>query len=86
MLEYDVFYAKLFSPLGTIYIYRKPGRAVFYHSRVYHNMDDEVLRTTALIILAQSPPVAPLVTRVIGAVVGRPILQYILSWFMETAP
>ncbi|KAJ7440493.1 hypothetical protein B0H11DRAFT_2099297 [Mycena galericulata] len=83
MLEYNALYAKVFSPLGAIYIYRNPSKAILYHSRVYDNMDDEVLRSTALIILAQSPPAAPLVTRVISAVVGRPIVQSIFSWFME---
>ncbi|KAJ7768116.1 hypothetical protein DFH07DRAFT_1008735 [Mycena maculata] len=83
MVEYDTLYAKLFSPLGTVYIYRTPGTSILQHSRVYYNMDDEVLRSTALILLAHKQPAAPLVTRVLGAIVGQPVVQSIFSWFME---
>ncbi|KAJ7212492.1 hypothetical protein GGX14DRAFT_446564, partial [Mycena pura] len=83
MIEYDVFYAKRFSPLGTIYIYRKPGQYFLYHSQVYDDMDGDVMRSTALTLLAQSRPVAPLAARLMDAVVGRLIVQSFLSWFMD---
>ncbi|KAJ7465491.1 hypothetical protein FB451DRAFT_1561345 [Mycena latifolia] len=81
MVEYKVYYAKLFSPLGTVYIYRKGD--VLWHSKVYDDMDGNVLRTTSLILLSQIPPSVSLVTRVVGAVARRPIVQSIFSWFTE---
>ncbi|KAJ7105375.1 hypothetical protein FB45DRAFT_904863 [Roridomyces roridus] len=49
---YRVFYAKLFSPVGVVYVRRdsRENRLVF--SRVYHNLNGDVRRTACLLIQA----------------------------------
>ncbi|KAJ7041299.1 hypothetical protein C8F04DRAFT_1079657 [Mycena alexandri] len=53
---YRTLYGKLFSILGTMYVYRKPGDDNLYCSRIYDNPDNDVLRTTSIILLSKETP------------------------------
>ncbi|KAF7328434.1 Kinase-like protein [Mycena sanguinolenta] len=86
LLEYDILYGKLFSSLGTIYVYRKRGDDMMYISKVYEDFDEEVLRTTALILLAHNPPQSPpLMSRVLATVAEQPIVHSVSSWLKDKA-
>jgi hypothetical protein len=85
ILEYDTLYGKLFSVFGTIYVYRKPGESDLYCSKIYNDLDDDVLRTTALIILSKEAPRQPtsIAARVMHSLTERPMVQSIASWLTE---
>ncbi|KAJ7089613.1 hypothetical protein C8R44DRAFT_892302 [Mycena epipterygia] len=86
LLEYNILYGKLFSSLGTIYVYRKRGEDIMYISKVYEVFDEEVLRTTALILLAHNPPQSPsLMSRVLATVAEQPIVHSLSSWLKDKA-
>jgi tRNA A-37 threonylcarbamoyl transferase component Bud32 len=56
MHKHKVFYAKLFSPVGVIYIRRDAGARFLQFSKVYRELDGEVHRTACLIIEALNHP------------------------------
>ncbi|KAJ7263259.1 hypothetical protein B0H12DRAFT_1103955 [Mycena haematopus] len=62
MHTYKVFYAKLFSPSGVMYVRRDAGSRLLQFSQVYHTLDGEVRRTACLIIEALNHPMGILLT------------------------
>jgi hypothetical protein len=59
MHKFQVFYGKILSPCGVIYVRRGVRRDCLEFSRVYHNLDDDVRRTACLIIEAERRPQGP---------------------------
>lgn len=54
MHKFNVFYGKIFSPCGVIYVRRGVSADELEFSRIYHNLDDDVQRTACLIIQADN--------------------------------
>lgn len=53
MLEYNTLYGKLFTILGTIYVYRNPGEYNLHCSKTCNDLENDVLRTTAFVITSK---------------------------------
>ncbi|KAJ7114478.1 hypothetical protein C8R44DRAFT_984435 [Mycena epipterygia] len=53
---YRVFYAKIFSACGVVYVRRDAHMNHLKFSRVYHDLDDEIRRTACLIMQAIKHP------------------------------
>ncbi|KAJ7501035.1 hypothetical protein B0H11DRAFT_2224875 [Mycena galericulata] len=56
MHKFQVFYGKILSPCGVIYVRRGVNKDCLEFSRVYHNLDDDVRRTACLIMEAEKHP------------------------------
>ncbi|KAK7041361.1 hypothetical protein R3P38DRAFT_3453826, partial [Favolaschia claudopus] len=52
MVTYDAYFAKVFSPIGVLYIQRQSNSDELLVSRLYDNLDGEVSRTLNLILEA----------------------------------
>ncbi|KAJ6507568.1 hypothetical protein DFH09DRAFT_1288977 [Mycena vulgaris] len=61
MCEYNVDYAKLFSPAGVIYVRRSaPGSTLLIFSKTYANLDADVERSACVIwLITWTPPPQP---------------------------
>ncbi|KAJ7125891.1 hypothetical protein C8R44DRAFT_117718 [Mycena epipterygia] len=85
---YRTLYGKLFSILGTMYVYRKPGDDNLYCSKIYDNPENDVLRTTAIILVSKETPPQPtsMAARLMASMEARPILRSFTSWLAEKVP
>lgn len=88
MEEYGVDHAKIFAPTGVVYV-RRILHAVdrLEASRAYYDLDDDVLRTTCLILDAHdrlsnipAPPV-PLVYRAMGWRMQSLLNKILYQWY-----
>ncbi|KAJ7696110.1 kinase-like domain-containing protein [Mycena olivaceomarginata] len=85
ILEYGSLYGKLFTVLGTIYVYRKPGEYDLHCSKTYDDPEGDVLRTTAVIISSKETPRVPasIAARLLASIREQSMLQSFVSWFAE---
>ncbi|KAJ7788349.1 kinase-like domain-containing protein [Mycena olivaceomarginata] len=85
ILEYNTLYGKLFTILGTIYVYRKPGEYNLYCSKTYDDLENDVVRTTAVVITSKETSHQPvsIAARLIASIEKRPILRSFGSWLAE---
>jgi hypothetical protein len=85
ILEYNTLCGKLFTILGTIYIYGKPEEYNLYCSKTYDDLENDVLRTTAVVITSKetSHQLVSIAARLIASIEKRPILWSFGLWLAE---
>ncbi|KAJ7144668.1 hypothetical protein C8R44DRAFT_974059 [Mycena epipterygia] len=85
MITHSVLYAKLFSPIGVVYVRRDTVKRHMFFSRVYHDLDDDIRRTACLLLQASKQEYNVLPPPFVSIASFSPSACFIPSWIRQQA-